>query len=76
MKRREVGEDAAFQAVALMRQGKVVNVDESLALEAATLRLPMADSLILATAQEYNATLWTQDANFEGHSNVRFFRKD
>jgi predicted nucleic acid-binding protein len=73
--RREVNEDAAFQAVAYMRQGKVIEVDESLALEAATLGLPMADSLILATARKYDATVWTQDADFEGLANVNYLPK-
>jgi predicted nucleic acid-binding protein len=73
--RREVDEDAAFQAVAYIRQGKVIEVDESLALEAATLDLPMADSLILATARKYQATLWTQDTDFEGMPGVKYFPK-
>lgn len=63
------GEDAALEAVAMMRQGRVVPLDDALALEAARLsvehRLPMADSIILATARAHKATLWTQDADFE-----------
>jgi predicted nucleic acid-binding protein len=51
----------ALRAVGLMQQGRVVELDASLAIEAATLsvehRLPMADSLILATAKRYNAEL-------------------
>ena len=70
------GEPAALQAVALMHQGKVVDLDASLALAAARLsaqeRLPLADSVILATARAFNATLWTQDADFEGREGVRF----
>src|SRR5687768_3868032 len=45
------GEDAALQVAAQMQQGELINVDEGLALEAAKLALPMADSLIYATAQ-------------------------
>lgn len=70
------GEGQALQAIALMQQGEIVNLGSALALAAAKLsiehRLPMADSIILATAAAYNATLWTQDADFEGISGVRY----
>ena len=74
------GEDAALEAAALMRQGRVVPLDDALALEAARLsvaeRLPMADSVILATARAYRATLWTQDADFENvATGVRYIAK-
>jgi predicted nucleic acid-binding protein len=69
------GEDAALQVAAQMQQGELVNLDEGLALEAAKLALPMADSLIYATAQRYQATLWTQDQHFEGLPSVRYFPK-
>jgi predicted nucleic acid-binding protein len=53
-----------------MEQGRVVEVDTTLALSAAKisidLKIPMADSLILATARSYNAILWTQDEDFKG----------
>lgn len=69
------GKDAALQAVALMQQGQVVDLDASLALNSASLshelRLPMADSIILATARAHKAVLWTQDDDFEGVSGVR-----
>ena len=69
------GEDAALQVAAQMQQGELVNVDEGLALGAAKLQLPLADSLIYATAQRHGATLWTQDQHFEGLPGVRFFKK-
>ncbi len=69
-------EPAALQAVALMHQGRVVELDATLALGAARLsvaeRLPLADSVMLATARAFGATLWTQDADFEGRDGVRF----
>ena len=37
-----------------------------------THRLPMADSIILATARAFEATLWTQDADFEGMDGVSY----
>ena len=76
---RHRGEPEALQAVSVMQEARVVPIDEVLALEAARLsvhyRLPMADSLILATARRYGATIWTQDADFEGLEGVRFFPK-
>lgn len=73
------GEDAALQAIAIMSQGQVVELDMSLALSAAKLsllhKLPMADSIILATAYEHHAALLTQDNDFEGLDGVQYFRK-
>ena len=72
-------ESDALRAVALMMQGSVVNLTAPIALNAAVLslrsKLPMADSLMLATAQAYNATLWTQDADFEDLPGVRYIQK-
>jgi len=69
------GEDAALHAAAQMQQGVLVSIDEALALEAAKLALPLADSLIYATARRYGALLWTQDQHFDGLPGVRFFQK-
>jgi len=78
---RQRGEDAAIQAVALMRQGHEVPLDASLAIQAAQtsleLNLPMADSIILTTARIHQACLWTQDDDFKGLEGVQCFpRKD
>lgn len=73
-------QDDALQAVAVMRQGIVINVDETLALQAAkfgqSLKLPLADSIIFATAQAGGATLWTQDADFKSLEGVRYIKKE
>jgi toxin FitB len=62
-------EGDALRAVAVMQQGTIVDLDARLAVTAARLsldtRLPMADSVVLATARLHNATLWTQDADFK-----------
>ena len=75
----EKGETAALEKVAHMHQGKVIDLDASVALNAAklgfTLRLPLADSVVLATAQMYQAVLWTQDSDFEGMEGVKYFAK-
>ena len=69
-------EHAALTAVAVMQQGEVVDLTAPLALSAATLsvkhKLPMADSIMYATARAFSATLWTQDADFEHLPQVRF----
>ncbi|MGE0463853.1 MAG: type II toxin-antitoxin system VapC family toxin [Vicinamibacterales bacterium] len=70
---------AALQVVAVMRQGSVVELSEALAWSAARLSvkhgLPMADSMMLATAHEADATLWTQDADLEDVPGVRHVAK-
>jgi predicted nucleic acid-binding protein len=70
------GEDEALQAVGAMAQGRVVDLNMTLAINAAKLsvdlRLPMADSIMLATARAYHATLWTQDADFQGLEGVQY----
>ena len=76
---RQRGEGDAFQAIAIMHQGELVPLDGDLAVEAALLglkhKLPLADSIVYATAQSRGATLWTQDEDFENLPQVRFFRK-
>lgn len=71
-------ESLALRAVALMEQGKVVELDTSIALRAAKLslelKLPMADSLMLATAHAFGAVLWTQDSDFEHLEGVKYIR--
>ncbi len=70
------GEGDALQAVAVMAQGAVAELDMDLALEAARLsidlKLPMADSVMLATARRFGAILWTQDAHFDGVLGVQY----
>jgi predicted nucleic acid-binding protein len=72
-------EGDALQAVALMQQGAVVDLSAALAVTAARLsveqRLPMADSIILATARAFDATLWTQDGDFATVPGVRYVRR-
>ncbi|MGH8503366.1 MAG: type II toxin-antitoxin system VapC family toxin [Gammaproteobacteria bacterium] len=73
------GEGDALQAVALMQQGTLVALTSRLALAAARvscdLKIPMADSIMLATARAHNATLWSQDSDFEGLEDVRYIAK-
>lgn len=70
------GEGPALQAVAVMQQGRIVDLDSALALIAANIgtetKLALADSVVLATARQTEATLWTQDADFEDLPDVKF----
>lgn len=72
---RERGESAALQAAGHMQAGTVVDIDTSLAMEAARHPLPLADSLIYATALRWNAELWTQDEHFKDLPHVKYFPK-
>jgi predicted nucleic acid-binding protein len=76
---RQRGEDAALQTIALMKQGTSINLTDELALQAAIISLeyqiPMADSIILATARAHQAVLWTQDKDFKDIENVNYFPK-
>jgi predicted nucleic acid-binding protein len=73
--RRERGNQPADEAAALMTQGKVIDLNVELALLASTFPLPLADSIIYATAQKHGATLWTQDEHFKGLPGVKFLAK-
>lgn len=76
---RERDENEALQVVAVMEKGRVVELTSKLAMVAAKLslqhRLPMADSIILATARSYGALVWTQDEDFHGLPGVRYLAK-
>ncbi|MEW6008007.1 MAG: type II toxin-antitoxin system VapC family toxin [bacterium] len=76
---RQRGENSALQAIALMGQGMIVDLDTSIALSAAKLglehKLPLADSIILATARANDAIVWTQDADLKGIDGVNFIPK-
>lgn len=76
---REAGENKALLAIASMQKGKVVDLTPSLAISASKLSLrydlPMADSIILATAEAYGAVIWTLDSDFKGIKGVKYFSK-
>lgn len=73
------GEDAAIEAASGMATGRIVSLDEDLALRAAKigvgLRLPVADSIVLATAVKFDAAVWTQDSHFRELAGVRYVEK-
>lgn len=72
-------ENQAFKAIAQVKQGRVIDIDEAIALYAGKVslekKLPMADALIYATAILHQATIYTQDAHFEGLPHAKYFAK-
>ncbi|MGD0005905.1 MAG: type II toxin-antitoxin system VapC family toxin [Anaerolineaceae bacterium] len=74
------GLDVAELRIADLYQGQQADFTAPLALSAAQLsieyKLPMADSLILATARANDATLWTQDEHFKSIPGVKFIAKN
>lgn len=76
---RQRDEESALATVAHMQQGRVVSLDSELAVDAAGFgvmhKLPLADSIIFATAHRYDASIWTQDSDFKGLPKVKYFSK-
>ena len=76
---RERGEEIALEVTAQLKRFDIVPLDENLSISAAKisleLRIPMADSIIYATAQKNEAVLWTQDADFKGFRDVKYIEK-
>ncbi len=76
---RESNENFALQAIAAMQKGNVLELTTSLAIAAARYsieyQLPMADSVILATARKYDAIIWTQDIDFKDIPGAKYFSK-
>lgn len=75
----DLGEESALQAMGIMSYGRIIELDRKIAIDAAQIsldiKLAMADSIILATARESDATLWTQDAHFSGMEGVKYIEK-
>ena len=76
---RQRDEESALTAIAHMQEGRVIALDAELAMDAAGYgvlhKLPLADSIIFATAQKYRATIWTQDSDFKGLPGVKYLAK-
>jgi len=72
-------ENSAIQAIAIMQQAEILEVTPQIAIDGAKIsiekEIPMADSLIIATAKSVGAKIWTQDYDFKGFDNVMFFKK-
>lgn len=66
--RRDLSEERAVEAVATLRRAALVDLDATLAIEAADIALDtglaMADAIIYATAKRHGAKLVTGDGDF------------
>ena len=75
----ERDEMSSIEAIGIMQQARVIDVDASISIEAARIsqemKIPMADSLIYATAKQNDAIVWTQDSDFKNLDNVKFIKK-
>lgn len=73
------GKEAALQAMGMLYRGQLAALTDEIALQAALLslehKLPLADSIILATAHNHQATLWTQDETFKDLPGVEYIEK-
>ena len=73
------GKEAALQAMGMLYRGQLVALSDEIALQAALLslehKLPLADSIILATARAQKATLWTQDEHFKNLPGVEYIER-
>ena len=73
------GKEQALRAMGMLYRGLLVALSDEIALQAALLslehKLPLADSVILATARLHQATLWTQDEHFKNLPGVEYIQK-
>jgi predicted nucleic acid-binding protein len=71
--------EKADLAVDIMQNAIVVSITPDIAIQAAKLGkefgLPLADSIIYATAKSYNVEIYTQDKHFKGLDGVHYFAK-
>ncbi len=76
---RESDDNHLLQALAALQKGRIIELTASISTAAASnslkYKLPMADSIIFTTAKMFDATVWTQDVDFEGLPNVNYFAK-
>ncbi len=76
--RRERQEEEVLITVAQMQKTRIIELTAEIAFTAAEFglkhRLPMADSIVYATARTAKAQVVTSDPHFEGLDNVMFIR--
>jgi toxin FitB len=76
---RKLPADLRDTCLNLMRRAPIIDFTDALAIAAAELslkhQLAMADAAMYAMALEHQATLWTQDADYQGLAGVQYFSK-
>ena len=75
----QLGKEQALQAMGMLYRGQLAALSDEIAFLASLLSLehilPLADSIILATARAHKATLWTQDEHFKNLPGVEYIEK-
>ena len=75
----QLGKEQALQAMGMLYRGQLAALSDEISLQSALLslehKLPLADSIILATARAQKATLWTQDEHFKNLPGVEYIEK-
>ena len=76
---RKVSADVVERFLNVMRLGRVLEITDLRAINASRAAnlhgLAMADAMMYSMAQEFSATFWTQDVDYELLPDVRFFAK-
>lgn len=76
---RSLNADLVNRCLDVMRLGRVLDFTDARAVAAAQIaarhKLAMADAAMYAMACEFGATFWTQDVDYQGMPEVRFFAK-
>ncbi len=76
---RKLPADVVTQCLDVMRMGRVLDLTDKRAIAASQVasahKLAMADAVIYAMAQEFEATFWTQDVDYQGLNGVRYCAK-
>jgi predicted nucleic acid-binding protein len=76
---RRLPADLVERCLQVMRLGRVLDFTDARAIAASQIatrhQLAMADAAMYSMAQEFGATFWTQDADYEGLVGVSYFAK-
>jgi toxin FitB len=77
---RKLPAGAVLSCLDVMRQGRVLDLTDRRAVAAADIagkhQLAMAEAVIYSMAREFDATLWTQDVDYENLAGVKYFAKE
>ena len=76
---RRLPADLVERCLNVMRMGRVLDFTDARAVAASQIavrhQLAMADAAMYSMAQEFGATFWTQDADYQGLVGVHYFPK-
>ena len=76
---RRLAAELVERCLYVMRLGRVLDFTDARAISASQIavrhQLAMADAAMYSMAQEFGATFWTQDADYQGLVGVHYFPK-